>query len=257
MARFHRGGSPAGTPLPARITEVRADFLRVAGQASWVRAVFFMEAGRFDLFGLGRANERDEPGAAPLGGRMNDQERAIISELYLLTDRAGAIVAELCRAGRVELPLSGDRRDPLEHWLTLLTRESVMQTHCWTWGANRRVPAKDRLDGPAVVWIDPYPQVSATAALWLMERCCHQGINAAAEEVRLDAAIQKMRQAIAVKGKDALPRTLIKEAPGGISEQAGRRALRALEALGEYSGFARRSPGAGADPSQTSPFREG
>jgi hypothetical protein len=157
-----RAPSTDSRPLRTRLTEIRHDFQQIAQQAPWVSAAFVPVQGRM-MLNLARKNEGKKSSLLMRGMAPGDPEAAVILELYLLTDRAGAIVSELCQAGLLNLPTVPAEAGPLLHWHALLTSKEIMQVST----------CKIVADGVGVAgwqigdWISNYAQVSATAALWL------------------------------------------------------------------------------------------
>ncbi len=158
----------------ARLDQLSTAFARLANRAPWVRAGFTVKAGRFGFFGLGRP-DGDGPDAAPLRGVRSDQELAIISELYALTDRAGALAAEICQSGHYQgkavspKSVHYDLREPRGFWLVLLLHTPPLCFQCRVKDPDgrKRLAFSQLGESEAAVWIDSYPQVCVSALAWL------------------------------------------------------------------------------------------
>jgi hypothetical protein len=158
-----RAPSTDRRPLRTGLAEIRHDFQQIAQQAPWVCATFVPVQGRM-MFGLARRNEGNRSDSEMRGMSPGGPEAAVIAELYLLTDRAGAIVAELCLASLLDLPTVRDGAEPFQYWQALLTSKAI--TRLFT--AEMVWP-----DGsPVGEFIGNFAQVSATAAAWLLDHHC-------------------------------------------------------------------------------------
>jgi hypothetical protein len=158
--------------LVSRITDLKADFQRIADRAPWVRAGFTVKAGKFGMFVLGHPVE---DGTALVESLHNYQELAIITELEALTDQAGSIAEEVCAYGRYrgklfsQESINNDFRHPRELWRMLLLLAPPTCFLCRAKGQNGREWIALSLlgEGETAAWIDNYPQacVSALASL--------------------------------------------------------------------------------------------
>jgi hypothetical protein len=157
--------------LASHIANLQTDFQGIADRAPWVRAGFAVKAGSFGCFGLGR----DGPTSALVRGVRDSRELAIITQLYALTEQAGALVAEICQSGSFQWnfysgkPVHYDLREPREYWLVLLLHTFPACFHCRTYFPD----GKDRIAFPQLgdceiaVRIDSYPQVCVSVLAWL------------------------------------------------------------------------------------------
>jgi hypothetical protein len=165
------------THLATQLRELQADFQRIADRANWVRAVFTVQAGRFGMFLLG-ASDVDGTSAGLVRGVKSVPELAIISELYALTEQAGAIAAEIVQSGRYPLKVVStksvhyDLRAFWEFWLMILLHTSPSCVHCRANGADGtdRVALPQLGDEAVAIRIDGYPQVCVSALAWLKAR---------------------------------------------------------------------------------------
>jgi hypothetical protein len=178
-------------------------------------------------------------------------------------------VARLCPQGRCNVPNTTDLPPACAELLRILEKRDPEPTPildvperlrgdpvagCARRGLAVRVVRYD--DAPTT--IEPGRVCVGHGAGWQLarpndppERVC-VGLTgagrAALSEQRLAASaangdgdvLEKLRAAIALKGRGAKPDDVIDEAE--VSRQAGRDGLRALEAQGEYAGFAKRRP---------------
>jgi hypothetical protein len=99
----------------------------------------------------------------------------------------------------------------------------------------------------------------ARSSQWLIAECereVAEALGGSSWASPTPDLLATVRAAIERKGRSAKAGVVLKEA--GIREQAGRKALRQLEALGEYAGFGRRKPRRMREPlpSRLPDFRE-
>lgn len=163
--------------LTSQIRDLQGVFQRIADRAPWVRAIFTVKEGKFGLFSLGRqgGDGRDAP---LLEGTRNDQEAALVTELYALTNQASALATELIRSKRYQGKFAALRSshcvvgEPWGLWLLFLVRNPNLFLNCWAMrpdGKTFALLAIDESEKNAIVsvWIDSYPQLCVSALSWL------------------------------------------------------------------------------------------
>jgi hypothetical protein len=103
----------------ARLQELQADFRRIADRDPWVGARVAVRPGELGAFGLGRPGPgrylirlccspwamtlRGLPGPDDDEESFQNENPPVYSELETLTARAGALLEEMCQAGRYEI----------------------------------------------------------------------------------------------------------------------------------------------------------
>ena len=158
----------------SQITNLKAEFQRIADRVPWVRARFTLKDGKFDLFVLGSPVED----AAIVSGVRSGSDLAMVTELYALTDEANVLVAELVQSRRYDAKTSSpttinfDLSTPVGFWLMFLVRTFHTTVNCWATGPSGKTPwigtlqsYKSNIDFPG--WIDNYPQLCVSALTWL------------------------------------------------------------------------------------------
>jgi hypothetical protein len=141
----------------AQLTELRAEFQRVADRAGWVRAAFSIKAGRIAGVGFGR----------PVAGEAFADSSCdpICVEVDALTERAGGLIAEACPQLS---PAGGSWRGMA--WLLFLLHCPYTTGHCQTKDADGRMRFALLLLGAneIAVCIDRYPGVCVSALTRLL-----------------------------------------------------------------------------------------
>ncbi len=155
--------------LASEISELKTDFQRIADRFAWVRASFTLNRGRFELFSFGHPGS-DGVNGAILVGMRGDQELAVTTDLFELTERAGTIVGQFLKScGTLrhllcEKSIHYDLKTPWELWLMFLVHSRSTALLCHTQTDGECTPAVYHVaDNDACILIDYYPQVCLTA----------------------------------------------------------------------------------------------
>jgi hypothetical protein len=179
----------------SQITDLQADFQRIADRAAWVRAFFTVSAKGVGLFSFGRAggDGRVEPILIECGNPVE-------LELHALTNRAGALAAELCGSKHYQWKAVSPKavqykcREPEAFWLVFLLHTPPVCGYCKSTGPDGRTTfALPQVGVDEVsVWIDNYAQVclGALAILKAASTAAAKPLLAHATAVECDRAVQ-------------------------------------------------------------------
>jgi hypothetical protein len=158
----------------SRISDLKADFQRIADRANWVRAGFTLKEGRFGMYMLGPPVD---DGTALVSGIQSNQELAIMLELLALTDQAGSMVAKVYQSDRGWIktdsskPFSYDLRRASDFWFVFLLHTPPVCFQCQVKApdGDGRIafPHLGKDKSEQELWIDNYPQVCVSALTWL------------------------------------------------------------------------------------------
>jgi hypothetical protein len=157
--------------LASEISELQADFQRIADRAEWVRAAFVVKARRFAILGFGRPEGDGVNGPIISSGGGSP----FFAELDTLTERAGRVALHLHDSGLCQLQglssatVSYQVKAPSEFWLIVLLHSPSTMGHCSVRAADGtyRFAAAEVGKDEAAVWIDKYAQVCVSALAWL------------------------------------------------------------------------------------------
>src|SRR5713226_8563013 len=116
--------------LVSQIADLQADFQLAAERAPWVGAQFTVEPGQILQFGFAHTD-----GVGPF-----EDNPPILSELMILTRRAGSMLDEMSRDGLYQLRLFPQNtvpyrfidHDPLDYWLVFLLHSTETAHFCRT-----------------------------------------------------------------------------------------------------------------------------